>query len=97
MLNCAMCIVNGSVPNPATTVINGQSVCSTHINDVIAAPGSQGLTISRMNPNSVHACKCGHHKRVHIDGNGCSAGVGGGELCTCTTFESKELLHGHVQ
>ena len=47
-----MCIVNGLVPNPATTVINGQSVCSTHINDVIAAPGSQGLTISRMKPET---------------------------------------------
>lgn len=89
-----MCIVNGSVPNPATTVINGQSVCSSHINDVIAAPGSQGLTISRMKPDSIHACLCGHHKRVHVDGNGCAAGVGGGELCGCTAFESREVVHG---
>jgi hypothetical protein len=86
-----MCIVNGLVPDPATTVINGQSVCSKHINDVIAAPGSQGLTISRMKPDSIHACvACGHHQRVHLNGNGCAAGVGGGELCSCTAFTGRQ-------
>ena len=90
-MNCAMCIVNGLVPNPATTVINGQSVCSTHINDVIAAPGSQGLTISRMKADSPHACTlCGHHRRVHLNGNGCASGVGGGELCGCSTFTARD-------
>jgi hypothetical protein len=91
-MNCAVCIVNGLVPDPATVILNGQSVCSKHIDHVIAAPGSQGVTVSRMPQDSVHAClSCGHHKRVHAQGDGCAAGVGGGELCNCPGYKQKVI------
>ena len=93
-MNCAVCIVNGLVPDPATVVLNGQSVCSKHIENVIAAPGSQGVTISRMRPDSSMACAvCGHHARVHGESS-CEAGFGGGELCNCSGFKQKVLNAG---
>ena len=94
-MNCAVCIVNGLVPDPATVVLNGQSVCSKHIENVIAAPGSQGVTISRMRPDSTITCAiCGHHQRVHVQGDGCAAGIGGGELCSCPGFKQKVITDG---
>lgn len=87
-MNCALCIVEGRVPNPATTILNGHSVCAEHIKDVVAAPGARGVTISRMRSDSPHLCVCGHHQRIHDD-HTCAAGVGGGETCSCTSFSPR--------
>lgn len=94
MMNCALCLVHGEVPNPASTVLNGHAVCRDHIQDVVAAPGAQGVTVSRM--RAERACAtCDHHERLH-EGT-CSAGVGGGELCGCTHFTPKEGINGYRQ
>ena len=86
-MNCALCLVYGSVPNPATTILNGQAVCAQHIENVVAAPGAQGVTVSRM--RSEKGCAdCDHHSRLH-GSHGCSAGVGGGDLCLCPEFTEK--------
>lgn len=91
MFNCALCLVRGDVPHPATTVLNGQAVCSTHLNDVIAAPGAQGVTISRMKRDSKFLCNaCGHDLRIHSRGS-CGAGIGGGDLCGCPGEDSSYL------
>lgn len=87
-MNCALCIVEGRVPNPATTILNGHAVCADHIKDVIAAPGARGVTISRMRSDSPYLCQCGHHQRIH-DGDSCAAGVGGGLTCSCSMFNPR--------
>ena len=88
-MNCALCIVHGNVPNPATTILNGQAVCADHINSVVAAPGAQGVTVSRMTSDSPHACVCAHHRRLHDHDGPCAAGVGGGMTCECQSFTAR--------
>lgn len=84
-MNCALCLVHGRVPNPATTILNGHAVCANHIDDVVAAPGARGVTVSRVSAESPHVCQCGHHRRIH-DSDSCAAGVGGGALCSCQGY-----------
>lgn len=77
------------MPNPATTILNGHAVCVEHVNSVVAAPGARGVTVSRMRADSPLVCVCGHHRRVHTDGDSCAAGIGGGETCPCFVFNPR--------